>query len=64
MTAVYNAANEETAEAFLAGRIRFPQSCGPSARFSPPPTSGPRNPLPWKMYSTLSGGRGRVPATP
>jgi 1-deoxy-D-xylulose-5-phosphate reductoisomerase len=24
MTAVYNAANEEAAEAFLAGRIRFP----------------------------------------
>jgi 1-deoxy-D-xylulose-5-phosphate reductoisomerase len=24
MTAVYNAANEEAAEAFLAGRVRFP----------------------------------------
>jgi 1-deoxy-D-xylulose-5-phosphate reductoisomerase len=28
MTAVYNAANEEAAEAFLKGRIRFPSIVG------------------------------------
>ena len=28
MTAVYNAANEEAAAAFLAGRIRFPRIVG------------------------------------
>ena len=58
MTAVYNAANEEAAEAFLAGRIRFPRSWEPSPTCCTPPTNGRLNRLPWKTYLKPSAGPG------
>jgi len=50
MTAVYNAANEEAAEAFLKGRIGFPRLSEPLPTCCTPPTNGPFHPLPWKTY--------------
>ena len=41
MTAVYNAANEEAAEAFLPGGSASPPSWEPSPTCCTPPTSGP-----------------------
>ncbi len=64
MTAVYNAANEEAAAAFLAGRIGFRPSCEQSLTYCTPPTSGPPNRLPWKRYLTRSDGLGNALATP
>ena len=62
LTAVYNAANEEAAAAFLDGTDPASRrSCEQSLTSCTPPTSGPQNRLPWKTYSTRSDGPGNAP---